>query len=64
MRDAIPPSQLQFLSEVSTQKIKFFNDLTVISIQKSLSMFAKQMFVWLFFYSLAVILTLDIPQSQ
>jgi hypothetical protein len=64
MRDAIPSSQLQFFSEVSTQRIKFFNQLTFISIQKSISIFAKQMFVLLFFYSVAVILALDIPQSR
>jgi hypothetical protein len=64
MRDAIPPSQLLFFSELSTQRIKFFNQLTFISIQKSLSIFAKQMFVWLFFYSVVVTLALDIPQSR
>jgi hypothetical protein len=64
MPDAIPPSQLQFFSELSTQIIKFFNQLTFISIQKSRSIFAKQIFVWLFFYSVAVTLALDIPQSR
>jgi hypothetical protein len=45
MRDAIPPSQLQFFSELSTQRIKFLNQLTFTSIQKSLSIFAKQIFI-------------------
>jgi hypothetical protein len=34
-----------FFSEVSTQRLKFFNQLNLISIRKSLSVFAKQMFV-------------------
>jgi hypothetical protein len=44
--------------------IRVFNQLTLISIQKSLSIFAKQMVVLLFFYYVAVILALDIPQSR
>jgi hypothetical protein len=45
MRNAIHTSQLQFFSEVSTQRFKFFNQLNFISIQKYISIFAKQMFV-------------------
>jgi hypothetical protein len=65
MRDAIHTCQLQFISEVCMQRFKFFNELNFISIRKSLSVFAKQMFVLFgFFYSVAVILALDIPQSR
>jgi hypothetical protein len=49
MRDAIPTSQLQLFSEAGMQRFKFFNQLNFISIRKSLSMIAKQMFVFLLF---------------
>ena len=55
---------LQFFSEVSMQRIKFLNQPIFISNRKSLSIFAKQIFVLFFFSSVAVILALDIPQSR
>jgi hypothetical protein len=64
MGDVILTSQFQFFSEVGTHRFKFFNQLIFISTRKSLSIFAKQMFVLFIFYSVAVILALDIPQSR
>jgi hypothetical protein len=47
-------------------RIKYLNQLIFNSIRKSLSVFAKQMFVFFFFspHSVAVILALDIPQRR
>jgi hypothetical protein len=65
MRAAIHTSKLQFFSEVGTQRFKFFNQLIFISIRKSLSIFAKQIFVLFFFFNfVAVILALDVAQSR
>jgi hypothetical protein len=52
MRDVIRTSQLQLFSKVGTQRFKFFNQLIFIGIRKSLSVFAKQMFVLFIFFIL------------